>query len=81
VDEARDRLIVDAVRTKAIDLKTGQRRRRFLLVASKVPKVDPASILKRLATGIPDHPHRTVRWAIGDLLGASNGAGPQRGGG
>src|SRR5437879_5492791 len=50
-----------------------QRRRRFLLVASKLPKVDPASILKRVATGIPDHPHRTVRWAIGDLLGASNG--------
>src|SRR5262249_53763044 len=47
-----------------------QRRRRFLLLASKLRKVDPASVLEHLAIGVPGHPHRSVRWAIGDLLGA-----------
>jgi DNA (cytosine-5)-methyltransferase 1 len=45
-----------------------QRRRRFLLLASKVVEIEPANVLDRLGAGIPDHPDRTVRWAIEDLL-------------
>lgn len=48
-------------------------RRRFILCASNVPGINPASLLERLANGTPDHQDRTVRWAIGDLLGATNG--------
>jgi DNA (cytosine-5)-methyltransferase 1 len=61
---------------RVVDLRrvgVPQRRRRFVLLASKVPDINPASILERLATGMPDHRDRTVRWAIGDLLGTPNG--------
>jgi DNA (cytosine-5)-methyltransferase 1 len=50
-----------------------QRRRRFILLASNVPTFSPGSILERLANGMPQHVDRTVRWAIGDLVGATNG--------
>jgi DNA (cytosine-5)-methyltransferase 1 len=62
---------------RVVDLRrvgVPQRRRRFLLLASNVPDINPASILERLASGMPDHRDRTVRWAIGDLLGATNGS-------
>lgn len=45
-----------------------QRRRRFILLASKLKEVLPDTVLKNLAEGMPDHPDRTVRWAIHDLL-------------
>lgn len=50
-----------------------QRRRRFLLLASKLRDVNVGSILDRIADGMPTHPDRTVRWAIGDLLSVTNG--------
>ncbi len=50
-----------------------QRRRRFLLLASNIPEINPASILERLASGMPDHRDRTVSWAIRDLLTVPNG--------
>jgi DNA (cytosine-5)-methyltransferase 1 len=61
---------------RVVDLRrvgVPQRRRRFLLLASKVPGVNPAAVLERLAAGIPDHPDRTVGWAIRDLLGEARG--------
>jgi DNA (cytosine-5)-methyltransferase 1 len=48
-----------------------QRRRRYVLLASKVPDLRPDQILKRLATAATDHPDRTVSWAIRDLLKAA----------
>lgn len=50
-----------------------QRRRRFLLVASKVHGIQPASLLEQLAAGLPGHPDRSVRWAIHDLLEIRSG--------
>src|SRR6185369_13565911 len=44
-----------------------QRRRRYLLLASRIPTIDPGSILARLEAAFADHPARTVEWAIGDL--------------
>jgi DNA (cytosine-5)-methyltransferase 1 len=51
-----------------------QRRRRFLLLASNVLNISPASVFERLTSAMPSHRDRTVRWAIGDLLGATNGS-------
>ncbi len=45
-----------------------QRRRRFLLLASKVAEIQPTTVLDRLTAGMHDHPDRSVRWAIHDLL-------------
>lgn len=45
-----------------------QRRRRFLLIASKVPGIKPVSLLEELATDLSSHPDRSVRWAMYDLL-------------
>lgn len=61
---------------RVVDLRrvgVPQRRRRFLLLASKVPEVNPAAVLERLAGGMPDHPDRTVGWAIRDLLREARG--------
>jgi DNA (cytosine-5)-methyltransferase 1 len=46
-----------------------QRRKRFLLVASRVRFIDPASALSTLSQRLKGHRYRTVRWAIGDLAG------------
>src|SRR5207302_1493527 len=46
-----------------------QRRRRFLLVASRVRFIDPASALSKLTQRLAGHRYRSVRWAIGDLTG------------
>jgi DNA (cytosine-5)-methyltransferase 1 len=62
---------------RVVDLRrvgVPQRRRRFLLLASKVSEINPAAVLERLAAGMPDHPDRTVSWAIRDLLGAAGGS-------
>ena len=45
-----------------------------------VPGVNPAAVLERLAGGMPDHPDRTVGWAIRDLLGAAAGGAYDSGG-
>lgn len=45
-----------------------QRRRRFVLVASNFPTINPAHVLMTLRNSMPDHPSRTVAWAIRDLL-------------
>jgi DNA (cytosine-5)-methyltransferase 1 len=39
-----------------------QLRRRFVLLASNVPAIDPVSVLESLASWMPDHQDRTVRW-------------------
>lgn len=44
-----------------------QRRRRYLLLASKLGEIDPAVVLERLAND-NQHADRTVRWAIEDLV-------------
>lgn len=57
---------------RVVDLRrvgVPQRRRRYLLLASRIEEIDPSATLERLATGIEeDHPDRTVRWAIEDLV-------------
>lgn len=45
-----------------------QRRKRFVLIATTLPNVDPAQVLAELASSMPNHPDRTVRWAISDLV-------------
>jgi len=55
---------------KVLDLRrigVPQRRKRFVLVASRLLSIDPSKILARLATSMPNHPDRNLRWAIGDL--------------
>ncbi len=45
-----------------------QRRRRHVLIASRVPSVDPEQVLEQLTAGLgEDHADRTVWWAIEDL--------------
>jgi len=59
-----------AVTGRAVDLaRVGvpQRRRRYLLLASRAGKPDPTSILDRLEAILQGHEARTVEWAIGDL--------------
>lgn len=59
-----------AVAARVLDLRrlgVPQRRQRFLLIASKVRGLGPASVLQALAVGIPGHPDRTVGWAMADL--------------
>jgi DNA (cytosine-5)-methyltransferase 1 len=65
-----------AVAGRVIDLRrvgVPQKRRRHLLIGSRLSGIDPAAILKTLATGITGHPDRTVRWAIEDLLSIRGG--------
>lgn len=60
-----------SVSGRVVDLWTAgvpQRRRRFILLASKHPDVDAEAILDSLSTNWGDHPARTVRWAIEDLV-------------
>jgi DNA (cytosine-5)-methyltransferase 1 len=45
-----------------------QHRRRFVLMASMIPQIDPKTTLDRIASALPHHPYRSVGWAIGDLL-------------
>jgi DNA (cytosine-5)-methyltransferase 1 len=60
-----------SVDARVLDLwNTGvpQRRRRFVLLASRSPKIDPKAILESVEASWGDHPERTVRWAIEDLV-------------
>lgn len=59
------------VAAKVLDLRrigVPQRRKRFVLIASRLLTIDPSKVLARLATSMPNHPDRSLRWAIGDLL-------------
>jgi DNA (cytosine-5)-methyltransferase 1 len=47
-----------------------QRRRRHLLLGSRDRRVDVQAVLTQVRERCPHHP-RSVRWAIGDLLGVS----------
>lgn len=72
LDKTRDALERDgyAVAGEVVDLvRVGvpQRRRRYLLLASRVAQLDPTAILTQLEATLPNHDARTVEWAIGDL--------------
>jgi DNA (cytosine-5)-methyltransferase 1 len=59
-----------AVAGRVIDLRrvgVPQRRRRYLLIASKLESVVPDTVLDALAKTLGDHSDRDLRWAIGDL--------------
>ena len=61
-----------AVHGKVVDLlRVGvpQRRRRYLLLASKIPGFDPKAVLADLEGVMTGHPDRTVGWAMADLRG------------
>jgi DNA (cytosine-5)-methyltransferase 1 len=45
-----------------------QRRKRYVLVASVIPTIDPGDVLEKVADSMPGHKDRDVRWAIHDLL-------------
>lgn len=47
-----------------------QRRRRHVLVATRRPAPNPATVLDSLGPRCDRHPVRSVRWAIGDLVDA-----------
>jgi DNA (cytosine-5)-methyltransferase 1 len=51
-----------------------QRRRRYLLIGSRVGRVCPTDILAQLTSAMRGHPDRTVRWAVHDLLDLESGA-------
>lgn len=57
--------VVDVVRAGV-----PQRRKRYLLVASRTESIDPVLLLEELTTGscVP----RTVQWAVGDLVGVAS---------
>jgi DNA (cytosine-5)-methyltransferase 1 len=55
---------------RVIDLRrvgVPQRRRRYLLIASRVTTIVPSAILDAVDAAMKDHPDRTVDWAIRDL--------------
>jgi DNA (cytosine-5)-methyltransferase 1 len=47
-----------------------QRRRRHVLVATREPAPDSGPLLESLESQCMLHPNRSVRWAVGDLVGA-----------
>lgn len=49
-----------------------QRRKRYVLVASKLSTIDPPKVLDGLSNLMPGHRDRTVRWAIHDLLSVAS---------
>ena len=60
-----------SVAGKVLDLSrigVPQRRRRFVLLASRLETIRPGVVLDSLAAGMNSHTERTVRWAIHDLL-------------
>jgi DNA (cytosine-5)-methyltransferase 1 len=74
VVEATKRSLAEAgyvVAGAVIDLRrigVPQRRKRFVLVATRIAGVEPTKVLAAVADCMPGHADRTVRWAIGDLL-------------
>lgn len=60
-----------AVAGMVLDLRrlgVPQRRKRFVLIASTLPSLDPADVLDRAGSLMSEHSDRTVRWAIRDLM-------------
>lgn len=61
------------VTNRVLDLRrvgVPQRRRRHLVIASKIATLDPQKMLDELS--VEAHPDRTVRWAIHDLEDAKS---------
>jgi DNA (cytosine-5)-methyltransferase 1 len=59
-----------SVAGRVLDLRcvgVPQRRRRYVLIASNIPTLDPTIVLAQLSQDLWGHPDRTVHWAIGDL--------------
>lgn len=59
------------VKGQILDLRrvgVPQRRRRFVLIASKCLEISPGDVLKVVANAMPNHRDRTLRWAIRDLM-------------
>jgi DNA (cytosine-5)-methyltransferase 1 len=74
VSSARDALVVAGytVAAEVLDLRrlgVPQTRKRFVLVASRLPHLGPGVLLNEVRSPMGTHPDRTVRWAIGDLMG------------
>ena len=64
------------VASQVIDLAlvgVPQHRRRFLLLASSDPRVDPSDLLVGVRTAWSAHPTRTLDWAIRDLESTDSG--------
>lgn len=60
-----------SVASRVVDLRivgTPQRRRRFIVIGSRLKTLDPVALLDDLASSWGEHAYRTVRWAIEDLL-------------
>jgi DNA (cytosine-5)-methyltransferase 1 len=64
---------VDARVLDLASIGVPQRRRRFILLASRCLGIDPVAVLDSLETEWGGHPPRTVRWAIEDLLNIASG--------
>lgn len=59
------------VRGQVIDSRAvgvPQRRRRFVVIASRIDEVEPETVLREVSVRMAGHPDRTVRWAIEDLV-------------
>lgn len=59
------------VEGRVIDLRrvgVPQRRRRYLLIGSRIGALDPKQVLDSLDTSLANHFGRNLQWAIGDLL-------------
>ena len=64
--EAKKYVVADAT-VPLHALGVAQRRKRHVLLASRVAGVEPAEVLKSLSERQPEH-SRNLRWAIGDLV-------------
>jgi DNA (cytosine-5)-methyltransferase 1 len=74
VSSARDALVAAGYTVGAgvLDLRrlgVPQTRKRFVLVASRLPQLAPGVLLDEVRSLMGTHPDRTVRWAISDLMG------------
>jgi DNA (cytosine-5)-methyltransferase 1 len=47
-----------------------QTRKRFVVIAARIPQLGPEALLAELSRLMDSHPDRSVRWAIGDLMAA-----------
>lgn len=71
--EARNYVVAEAT-ISLLNLGVAQRRKRHVMLASRVQGIDPAAVLGALLTREPT-PERNLRWAIGDLEEVSEPSG------
>jgi DNA (cytosine-5)-methyltransferase 1 len=71
--EARDYVVAEAT-VPLHALGVAQRRRRHILLASRIERVDPAAVLAEITARKADS-SRNLRWAIGDLENLVNPTG------